>query len=136
MAKKARRAGLSSLSVAEIQAELRRRQAGAKSLLRRREKALAKIAMLDEKLAALGVSASGGADALSGRKRPKNDMNLVEALAKVLKSKTLSVTDAAAAVLTSGYKTSAENFRTMVNQALIKRTDLFKKVSRGKYTAA
>jgi hypothetical protein len=48
----------------------------------------------------------------------------------------MSVTDAAAAVLESGYKTSAENFRTMVNQALIKRTDLFKKVARGKYTAA
>ena len=136
MAKKGRRTGLVTLSVAELQAELRRRQSGAKALLRRREKAAAKLAMIDAKLAELGVSASGGPDALLGRKRPKNDMNLVEALAKVLKSKTMSVTDAAAAVLDSGYKTSAENFRTMVNQALIKRTDLFKKVARGKYTAA
>jgi len=136
MAKKGSRGGLATLSVSEIQAELRRRQSGAKSLLRRRERLVEKIKGLDARLAEMGVRGAAGVDALSGRKRPKNDMNLVEALAKVLKSKTMSVTDAAAAVLESGYKTSAENFRTMVNQALIKRTDTFKKVARGKYTAA
>ena len=68
------------------------------------------------------------------RKRPKNDTNLVEALAKVLKGKTMGVTEVTAAVQVAGYKTSAANFRTIVNQALI-RSELIKKVSRGQYTA-
>ena len=61
-------------------------------------------------------------------------MNLVEALEKLLKSRTLSVTDAAREVQNAGYKTSSANFRTIVNQTLIK-SDKFRKVSRGKYTA-
>ena len=62
-------------------------------------------------------------------------MNLVDSLAKVLKSKTLSVTEATEAVQKAGYLTTAANFRTIVNQALIRETKVFKKVSRGQYTA-
>lgn len=71
-----------------------------------------------------------------GRKRFRNDTNLVEALAKVLKGKTMGVTEVAAAVTHAGYKTTAANFRTIVNQALLRHTKVFKKVARGKYTAA
>lgn len=70
-----------------------------------------------------------------GRKRFRNDTNLVEALAAVLKGKTMGVTEVAAAVTEAGYKTTAANFRTIVNQALLRHTKVFKKVSRGRYTA-
>lgn len=61
-------------------------------------------------------------------------MNLVEALVKLLKGRTMSVTEMTAAVQKAGYKTTSPNFRTIVNQTLIK-SDRFKKVARGQYTA-
>jgi hypothetical protein len=128
---------LSGVSVADLQAELRRRSRRVGTLQRRRDRVARKLAALDAELAALGATMVGaGGGALLGRKRPKNDMNLVEALAKVLKGKTMSVTDVSEAVQKSGYKTSAANFRTIVNQTLIKNRSVFKKISRGQYTAA
>ncbi len=64
-------------------------------------------------------------------------MPLPEALHQVLKGKTLSVGEAVEAVQRAGYKTSSNNFRTIVNQQLIaaKNKKLFKKVARGQYTA-
>jgi hypothetical protein len=61
---------------------------------------------------------------------------LVEALAAVLKGKTMTVSNAAEAVKKSGYKTNAANFRVMVNQTFIKHRNIFKKVSHGHYTTA
>jgi hypothetical protein len=61
---------------------------------------------------------------------------LVDALANVLDGKTMSVTESADAVLASGYVTTSPNFRTIVNQTFIKNRSRFKKVSRGRYTAA
>jgi hypothetical protein len=69
-----------------------------------------------------------------GRGRGRNKFGLVESLHKVLKGKIYSVSDAAVAVKKAGYKTDAVNFRVMVNQAFIKYTNLFKRVSHGKYT--
>ena len=37
------------------------------------------------------------------------------------------------AVQRNGYRTTSPNFRTIVNQTLIKHTDRFKRVSRGQY---
>lgn len=69
------------------------------------------------------------------RKRHRNDTNLVEALQQVLSGTTMGVTEAAAAVQAAGYKTTSPNFRTIVNQTLIKHSDAFSKKGRGKYTA-
>ena len=62
-------------------------------------------------------------------------MNLVEALQKTLKGKTMGVTEVTEAVQKNGYKTSAANFRTIVNQTLIKHPKTFKKIARGQYSA-
>lgn len=129
---------LKGISLTELQQELRRRQAGAPALMRKREALLAKLAKVDSELASLGIQAgrSGkGPSIPAGRKRPINDMNLVEYLQKVLKGKTMGVTEAANAVVKSGYQTTAANFRTIVNQTLIKHKTVFKKVERGQYTA-
>lgn len=69
------------------------------------------------------------------RKRHRNDTNLVEALQQVLTGTTMGVTEAAAAVQKAGYKTTSPNFRTIVNQTLIKHPDAFRKEGRGKYTS-
>lgn len=70
-----------------------------------------------------------------GRKRAKNAQSLEVALAKVLKGKTMGVSEVADAVQKAGYKTTSPNFRTIVNQCLL-RSDLIKKKGRGAYTAA
>ncbi len=122
---------LGGISYEELQAEMNRRAKFVGRLERRREKLHAELAEVESELAAFGaLSASGGI-----RRRPRNEMNLVDTLAKVLKGKTMSVTDAAQAARDAGYMTTAANFRTIVNQALIRETKTFKKVSRGQYTA-
>ena len=128
-----RRPGPSSLSaipVTTLQAEIRRRQRSVTPLTRRREKLLAKLATLDAQIRELGGNVPGG------RVRPQNSTNLAEGLAAVLKGKTMGVSEAADAVLKAGYQTNAANFRTIVNQTLIKNRSMFKKVGRGQYTAA
>jgi hypothetical protein len=130
MARRASGGSLSSLPISQLQAELRRRQRGVGSLIRRRDKLAAKLAALNEQIATAGGPGGGI------RVRPQNSSSLVEALHKVLSGKTMDVTEVAEAVRKAGYNTNAANFRTIVNQALIKHKNKFKKVERGQYTAA
>lgn len=125
-------AGLSGMSITQLQAELRRRGRRAKTLRRRRDRLAARLAKLDHEIMMSGGSAGLG----GGRVRPRNATNLAEALHKVLNGKTMGVTEVAEAVQRAGYRTGAENFRTIVNQCLIKNKKVFKKVRRGQYTAA
>ncbi len=152
-----RPSGLSGLTIADLQKEIARRARRAAGLKVKRRRLLAKLAALDALIgdggsdegaarggrrgrrggkAAGRRKARGGSRRGGGRKRPKNEMNLVEALQKLLKGRTLSVTDMTQKVQEAGYKTSAANFRTIVNQTLIKNGKVFRKVSRGMYTAA
>jgi hypothetical protein len=121
-----------------LEMELRRRDRGVRRLQKRRAKLLAKLDQLDAMIRDQGgtIAAARGAAARAGGggRRPRNEMNLEDALAKVLTGKTMSVTEVAEAVQRAGYRTGAANFRTIVNQCLI-RSDKFKKVSRGQYTA-
>ncbi len=114
--------------------ELRRRQKMAQKLGRMRAKLANELANIDRQIRDTGVQMSvtmfGGT-----RTRPKNSQYLNEALREVLKGKTMSVTEVAHAVQKAGYNTNAANFRAIVNQCLIKNSRMFKKVSRGQYTA-
>lgn len=132
----ARQGKLSTLTTAEIQKELRRRSRQVGTLVRRRNRLQAKLAKLDDAIRLMGGAVGGLTRAGAPRRRAKNDVSLVDALAQTLKGKTMGVTEAADAVRHSGYKTTAANFRTMVNAALIKHRKVFRKVSRGQYTAA
>ncbi len=122
--------GLERLSTSALAAELARRQRGLPGFEAKRNRLERQLADLNARIEGLGGSRS------ATRKRPKNTMTLVPALAKVLKGRTMGVTEVAAAVRKAGYKTNSHTFRTIVNQALIKHKDVFKKLSRGKYTAA
>lgn len=135
-----RKSALAGLTLAEINNELRRRHRTIGTLERRRATLLKKIAALDAEIQANGGSANGAWSRAGGgvRKRPKNEMQLVDALKKVLKGKTMSVTDAAEAVQKAGYQTSSPSFRVIVNQCLINNLGKkggFKRTGRGMYTA-
>ncbi len=152
--KRGRRPALANYPIAELQREMERRASQVGGLVRERDALVARLSELEAEIAAFGgasassatpkrgpgrprkaAAAAGGGGGKTGRKRPKNDMSLAEALAKLLKNKTMGVTEITTAVQKAGYKTNAENFRTIVNQTLIKDAR-FKKVSRGQYTAA
>lgn len=131
---------INKLSTDELQAELARRERAAQRLATKREKLLAQVAEIDTELASWGYEAVGGARSRSaaaggGRKRPRNEMNLVDTLAKALKGKTMGVTEAAEAAQKLGYRSSSANFRNIVNQTLLKHDKVFRKVGRGQYTA-
>ncbi len=125
----ARRPSITNMSVADLHAEIRRRERATKGLLRRRRSLLAKLARLEAQIAEAGGQAGGRGS------RPKNEMSLVESLRAVLKGKTMGPSEAAEAVKKAGYRTSSANFRTMVNIALSKKGNKFKRVERGLYTA-
>lgn len=130
-------ASLSSVPVVQLQAELVRRQRRIKSLVKRYERLASSATALRNEIEALGGTVNGAAHVFNGagvRRRPRNEMNLVEALKKLLTGKTMSVTEAAEKVQEAGYKTSSTTFRTIVNQTLIN-SGQFKRVGRGQYTA-
>lgn len=142
--KRARR-GLAGVSTQELELELKRRRAGVVAMERRRNRLLRRLAEIERRIThAVGVVGGRAAAAIRGRRgpwrprgqrrRPKNTRSLVQALADLLKGRTMSVSEAAVAVRKAGYRTTSPNFRTIVNQTLLK-GDQFRKVSRGKYTA-
>lgn len=133
---------LASLTTAQLLDEIDRRDGEVTELAARRGQLVAEVEALDAEIEALtGRSSPGGSKRrrrpAAPRRRPKNKTGLVEALHKVLRGRTMSVTEVATAVQKAGYKTSSDNFRVIVNQALInsKNKKLFKKVARGQYTA-
>ena len=125
----AERGGLVTASVPQLHAELRRRSLVLVQLRRTRERLVREMAAVDKRIVEFEP-----AGAPPHRKRPKNTVILLDALRKVLDNHTLSVTQAAGAVTRGGYRTTSENFRTIVNQTLLGNKKAFKKVSRGNYT--
>lgn len=126
----ARRAGLAGVGTTELRRELERRRRRLPKLARMRAELLGRVAEIDRVMATL--KADGGPTGL--RTRHRNEMSLVEALYKTLDGSRMSVTEAVAAVQRAGYRTTAVNFRTIVNQTLIN-SGKFKRLERGVYTA-
>ncbi len=145
--KRTRGSSLAAASTADIQKELERRERLLGKLEDSRDQLLDELDKVEKELKVLAKSMPRGGRQgkattrratgrkTTGRKRPKNKTNLVVALSKVLKGKIMGVSVVTVAVQKAGYKTSSPNFRTIVNQTLINNKKVFKKVSRGKYTA-
>lgn len=134
---------LSTMTTNELTAELARRQRRLPALRRQHADLLGRLDAIEAEIAEIeGAGAApargrGGASrrrSAGGGKRPRNEMNLEDALAKTLSGKTMSVTEATEAVKSNGYQTTAANFRTIVNATLLKSKKI-KKVARGQYTA-
>ena len=143
----ARTGSLRGVSTTALQAELQRRGSDLTKLEAKRDALMAELDQVDNEIlvinAALSAAGLGGSSRRVGpgrarragaRKRPRNEKSLEVALADVLKGKTMGVTEVAEAVQRAGYKTTSPNFRTIVNQTLI-RSSLIKKLGRGAYTA-
>ncbi len=141
---------LSSVSTADIRAEIDRR---ARDLQRRREHLTAELQEVENELAGMGGTtpqrtgrrtskartsqkrSAGGRP--KGRPRGSRSGSLVAIMEQVMsKDKPMTVSEVTEAVKKAGYQSSANNFRLIVNQALINNTDRFKKVDRGKYALA
>lgn len=130
-AAKASKASLTATeaSVAELTAELRRRQKDVRALERRRDRIAARLGEVNAEIAELGRITD-----MTPTGRVRNAQTLPDALYSVMQGKQFSVPEAAEAVRASGYVSTAASLRAVVNQALL--TDKrFRKVQRGVYTA-
>ncbi len=121
---------LSNLSTGDLHREIMRRRRGVASLERKRERLITQLQDIGTTIREHGVAPGGPGTG----KRPRNAQNLADALANLLASATMSVTEAAEKVQLAGYRTTSPNFRTIVNQTFLK-DKRFKRVSRGRYTS-
>ena len=140
---------IATMSTADLQAELARRQSQAGKLQAKRDKLLADLAALDKELAVFGVTGGPmptgkrgpGRPKGSGKRTgkgsrgpmPKNDITLPDAIAAAMEVRAVvSPKEAAAMVLANGYKSNAANFGMLVSNALAK-DPRFKRLGRGQY---
>ncbi|MGP1346286.1 MAG: hypothetical protein ACTS3F_06425 [Phycisphaerales bacterium] len=123
---------LEKMTTETLQAELRRRQKGLQKLLRRRDKLRSELDQVEAELREHGGVMAGIASPGGTRRRPRNEANLADALAGILSETTMSVTDVAEEVQRRGYITTSPNFRTIVNQTLVK-DPRFQRFARGFY---
>lgn len=123
---------IDSMSVAQLEALMVAKKKKIKALERSREQLAAKLAKLDSEIAALsgGKSVAG----LTPTGRPRNTKSLPDLMIEVLSGgKPMKVGEILEAVLKKGYQSSSQNFRSLINQTLIK-DDRFAAVSRGTYS--
>lgn len=139
---------LSGASTEQLMAELDRRRS---TLQDERDQIVARLEEIDSELGGFGGGSASApkkrgpgrpraAGRPTGRKagrrgRPPSGNSLADALHKLLHGVTMGVSEAADAVKKAGYKTKSDNFRTIVNQALISNPKRFRKVARGQYTS-
>jgi hypothetical protein len=70
-----------------------------------------------------------------GRGRGGNEQSLPMRLHTLLRGKTMSVPEMAQAAKKAGHKSKSKNFRTIVSLAILNNRKMFRRVSRGQYTA-
>lgn len=120
------------LSVAELQALVAKKKKKLALLAKERKQLVGKLAKLDAQIAA--VSGAKGALALTPTARARNTKSLPDLLIEVLGgNKPMKVGEILDAVLEKGYQSASSNFRSLVNQTLIK-DKRFTAVARGTYT--
>lgn len=148
--RRGRPTALASASLAELKAEMDRRQRVVPALQANRARLENQLAILDRQLSLNGfagtprrrrsrrgrpASMAARRGQRRGTKRASNKFSLVDALHSALKGKTLSIKEVISAVKNAGYKSSSKNFRTMVSIAFGNNPKKFKRVKRGMYTA-
>ena len=133
----ARRSMANGISIAQLEqmlagrkSELGQKQKEHSRLLARLQQLEAEIRQLGGNAGRRGRGASGGG---GGGTRARNEKNLIETLEDVLKpGKPMKVGDIAEAAQKSGYRSNSANFRSIVNQTLIK-DKRFTSAGRGVY---
>ena len=120
----------SSLTIAQLEEILESRRRKLNDLEKERARQQKRLDELDREIASL----SGGRAGRRGGGRAKNGMSLVATLESVLRSagKPLGVGEILEKVEATGYRSSAANFRALINQTLIKEKQ-FTAADRGVY---
>ncbi len=125
---------LKKLSIDDMLHEIKRRNRLIATLNRRRQTLLTRVEEVEQQIKDHGgdikrVSMAG----LPGGRRPRNEMSLPDAMAKVMsKDKAMSVSQIEQAVNKIGYRSVSTTFKTIIFQALAKDAR-FKKMARGQY---
>jgi len=120
--------GKVELSIAKLKGYLDQQMDKRQVLLREKKKLLKEMSKLDAKLSSL----EGGA--ITG-KRASNSHSLVETLQQVLsKTEGMRIPEIQEAAQKAGYVSTSDNFRSIINQTLIREKKLFTKLERGLYT--
>jgi hypothetical protein len=149
--RRGRRSLLSRLTIDQIRAEIARRH---DVLLARRSEIEAEFDAVNAEIAQLGdvdgqpptrrrgrPRGTGGPTAQragrvgKGRGRGGNAQSLAALLHSLLQGRTMSVAEMADAAKKAGHKSKSKSFRMIVSLALLKNRKMFKRVSRGQYTA-
>ena len=120
---------LEGMSTAEIERVLQARRREAGKLRKKRTKLRQQLDALDRRIAMLDGSRAGG-----GTGRVRNEHSLVETMRMILgkSGKPMRVGEILQGVVRSGYRTTSDNFRGIVNQTLIKEKQ-FASAGRGLY---
>jgi hypothetical protein len=130
----ARTSSKSQPSIAQLKDLLKEQRTRRTKLLSDRKKLQAKIDQIDRQIDVLdGAVGGGGGTGL----RARNEHPLPDVIEVVLKSnkKPMKVGEIVDAVQENGYQSTSVNFKSIVNQALIK-DDRFTSESRGLYRLA
>ena len=121
------------LAIADLQRILDQKQHELKKLYKRRTQAERELDAIEREIGKIEGNGRGGRRGAGSRAR--NDKSLADTLEDVLRAggKAMSVGDIMEAVLATGYRSNAANFRGIINQQLIKEKKRFTKAERGMY---
>lgn len=147
--RRGRPSAIARTSTAELMKEIERRRGMLGSLRATRDHLTRQLESINAEIAEIesldGPSAApprGGPDRPKGtgkggrgRGRSGNEKSLPMVLHSLLRGRTMSVPEMAIAAKKAGHKTKSKNFRTVVGLALFNNRKMFKRVSRGQYTA-
>ena len=119
------------LAIADLQRILDQKQHELKKLYKRRTQAERELDAIEREIAKIEGNGRVGRRG----SRARNDKSLADTLEDVLRSKgsAMGVGEIMEAVLATGYRSNAENFRGIINQQLIKEKKRFTKTGRGMY---
>lgn len=120
---------INSFSLGELQKLIDNQKSSLSKLRQQRAKVAKELGKIDRQIASIegkGLRGGGGA---------KNAMGLVKTMEMILgkSGKPMQVADIVNGVLATGYRSTSPQFRSIVNQALIK-DKRFTSTERGKYT--
>lgn len=132
----------SDFSISQLQSLLQARQSELDALSRERAKLLKQLTAVEDRLRKLGGGKGrvgrgyrGATATFTASGRASNVKSLVATLEEVLAkaTKPMGVGDIVSAVEATGYRSTSDNFRAIVNQTLIKERKKFVNVGRGLY---
>ena len=125
-----RHKSISNLTINDLEQLLKRSRKQISKLEKKRSKVSRQLESIEADIASLGGSSGAGYAV-----RRRNDWSLSEVICEMLKDKTggMKVADIAAASLRAGYQSKSDNFRVIVNQALLKDKRFAKTGERGVY---